>query len=159
MIGNIWKYKHTTKIIITIVVISLIVLWVRKTQKEKEFQLLMEAINDKSTSTGTVQDLGSNLAFDENYWRKFPDFSKKHSFGRKEGDIITEIYNAKGNIYDDENSVISIFSKLRSKSEVSYLSWQFNVLKKRKLIDYLNSFIDKDNMIKINDIINRLPAN
>jgi len=166
-IKGLFKNKYTTYAMIAIVIIAIGVLYFRKKKKEQEFDLLMDAVNDKSTATGTVSDLSSNTAFDENYWRKFGDFSKRNSFGGQEGSLTKRIYDAKGTFSDNETDVVSLFSGLKSKSQVSYLAWQFNMKYKKKLIDYLNSFMDNsilghggtNYMLQINDIVNRLPNN
>ncbi len=159
MIASVWNSKYFVKIAIVVVIVVAIYLYIRKTQKEKEFKLLMAAVNDKSTSTGTPADLATSNAFNENYWRQFSDFAKKHNFHEKEGEYVKKIWDAKGTFSDNEDSVLSLFSGLKSKSEVSWIAFQFNGVKKRKLYDYLESFMDKGNMIKLNDIVNRLPNN
>ncbi len=167
MISNIWRSKYFTKIAIVVVIAVVIALYVRKNQKEKEFDLLMDSVNDKSNATGTVDDLKANNAFNENYWRQFPDFSKKNGLGGKEGNLVKRIYDAKGALHDNEQDVISLFSGLKTKSQVSYLAYQFNIGYKRRLIDYLNSFMDNsvlghggtNYMLQLNDIINRMPNN
>jgi len=168
MFDKVLRHKYFFHVIIIAVIILAIYIFVRKKQKEKEFVSLMEEINDKSNATGTAADLSSSSAFDENYWRKFPDFSKKNGLGGKEGAMVKRIYDDKGAIYDNEKDVISLFSSLKTKSQVSYLAWQFNLKYKQKLIDYLNSFMDNsivagkggtNYMAQLNDIINRMPNN
>lgn len=168
MTANLWRNKYVPYAMIAIVIIGVGYLYYRKKSKEQEFDLLMTAVNDKSTATGTVDDLKDNSAFNENYWRTFgADFAKRNSFGGKEGNIAKRIYDAKGTFSDNEKDVVSLFSTFKSKSQVSYIAWQFNTLYKKKLIDYLNSFMDNsvlghggtNYMLQINDIVNRLPNN
>lgn len=164
--------KYTLYVLIAIIISIAIYLYVQKKKKEKQFGILMSEISGEGTATGTKADLPKSDAFDQNYWKKFPDFSKKHNMGGKEGSIVKDIYESKQDLLrippiysDNEKKVVSIFSKLKSKSEVSYIAHQFNAKYNKRLVDFLNEFMNNnvfgmtDYMAQIHSIVSKLPEN
>lgn len=171
MIKDIIKHKHFAKIMIVVIVIVVIAIYVRKAKKEEQFEELMKAVKDPSNVTGTAEDLKSDVAFDPNYYKSLgTEFNKRHNLGGKEGDIAKSIFVTKANarigvLKDYEQDALSALSKLKSKSEVSYISKVFNDKYGERLIDFLKSYMGNEGNIYHNymkdvyDMINRLPNN
>jgi len=112
-------------------------------------------VSDRKESND-LQQLNNEDYFNPNYWqRKLPAKIITESFSRKYSD---DIYNAYGFFNDDENAVYGVFEQMKTKSQVSYLSYKFYQYYNRSLIEYLRSFLNDSEMAKIAAIINKLPA-
>lgn len=130
----------------------LIILYVRKKNKETQFGELLKAIDDKSTATGSSEDLKSNRAFDPFYYKskKAPTLNVDYT------KLATQVYDAKGVVKDDEDSVLAVYGQFRSKLHASYLANIFQQRYKRNLYDYLQSFMDQKYMDQLLDRVKQL---
>lgn len=88
------------------------------------------------TATEKVSDF-----FDINYWNK-PN-SKLFTMSAVT-QMCKDLYDAIGYIYDTPEQVISVFNQCKYKTQVSWLSYQFNKIYKKDLFSWLNSKMDTD---------------
>lgn len=68
-----------------------------------------------------------------------------------------QLYNAKGLVNDDEAAVYDVFKRMKTKSQVSYLSDKFSLYYNTDLISYLQSFLNPEELLKVKTIVNPLP--
>lgn len=72
--------------------------------------------------------------------------------------IADMIYNAAGVFNDDEDAVYSAFSMLKSKAELSLLADYFQRLYKKSLFEYIQSFLNAEELSNVNDVVSKLPS-
>lgn len=72
-------------------------------------------------------------------------------------DIGTMIYDAKGFFDDDEQSVYSAFSMIKNQIHMVHLADYFKRLYKIEIVAYLSTFLNDEEMNRVNDIIKRIP--
>jgi len=70
----------------------------------------------------------------------------------------TIVYDAKGIIIDDYPAVIGIMAKIRNKGDWYLFSNLFQLMYKKDIISYLNSFLDAKEMLPINNKLKNLPC-
>jgi hypothetical protein len=146
-------------------------------RKKRDIKTIMDIIELGENETGTYSDLTYSSAFDRNVWRDGcgVEFSGNRivNKGKLSYNSIEEVYDDAKIIYDakaglnplkfldatdrdNENAVIGVFRKLRSKCDVSALSAVFWQKYKRDLYSYLR-FVDKgDNKETLYNIIKKL---
>jgi len=71
---------------------------------------------------------------------------------------VERIWNAKGFFNDDEEAIFGVFRALPSKIHVSAVSYYFTQIKGRSLPDFLNGFMDSDELTFLNSIVNSKPS-
>lgn len=110
---------------------------------------------------GDYRELRSSKAFDPKYYQKVVQKSNKPNEEIADSSLVAKagkkIYNAKGYFNDDEEAVLSGFSMLNSKVEVSLLADWFRKEKDEDLYQYINGFLSAGVMNDIRDIIQGLP--
>lgn len=145
------KNKLAALLVITLLII-VITLYVRKKNREEQEALLFAALGDKSTATGTSEDLKENRAFDPGYYKakKAPTLKMDYTKASK------EIWDSKGTVKDNEELTLAVYGRLRSKLHASYLASVFQGKYKRNLYEYLESFMDQKYMDRLNAIIGKL---
>lgn len=119
-----------------------------------EVEQIKKAINTGKGATGTAQDLAQANAFDPNYWKKIskqrkvvlltPESAKKFS---------NVLFAAPGIWNDDEDAVYTTFNKLRSKVQISQVADKFSDDHNKILYDFLDDFLDAEEMEKVSKII------
>jgi hypothetical protein len=58
---------------------------------------------------------------------------------------------------DEEIKVYAVFRQLKSKTDMGLLSATFKVIQKIDLFDYLEQFMDSEQLAKVNGIVQKLP--
>jgi hypothetical protein len=58
---------------------------------------------------------------------------------------------------DEEIKVYAVFRQLKSKADMGLLSATFKVIQKIDLFDYLEQFMDSEQLAKVNGIVQKLP--
>lgn len=149
------NFLKKNKLAVALAVVLLIIViyfYTRKKNREEQEALLFKAISDRSTATGSTSDLKENRAFDPNYYKtkKAPTLNLGYT------DAVNKIWDSKGTVKDDEETVLSIYSKMTSKLHASYLARVFQDVKKRDLYQFLNSFMDEKYMERLNSMINKM---
>lgn len=102
-----------------------------------------------------------------NYWQTVKPDYKPWTYAITEDTAMQwakEIYNAVGWINDDEEAIIAVFKRCRTKANCSFLAWAFQKKYGQDLLTWLRGGIwpqdrlsDKDVNV-INDYISKLPA-
>lgn len=96
------------------------------------------------------------LATDPNYWKKKARKTKKPPLTPKEVDrLATQIYEAKGAIYDDDEKAIAAIRELENKAQASFLTAYFSKKYNKDLVAFL-SFLDDENKKIVFDYLNDL---
>ncbi len=76
--------------------------------------------------------------------------------------MVETIKKGIGNIYDSPQQILATFKKCKYKSQISWLSYHFNLKYKKDLLYFLKNGLDKDNQREIlNEILehtNALPS-
>ena len=85
----------------------------------------------------------------------------KQSYSKEEVKALfpgwaTVIYDAKGIFKDDYPAVIGIIGKIRNKGDWYLFSNLFQLMYKKDIISYLNTFLDANEMLPINNKIKNL---
>lgn len=160
---NIIHHKYFWKVIVIIIIIAALALYFNKKNKEEQFELLMQAVNESKGSTGTVSDLKTSDAFNPRYWGQLK--SPKIITSSAAKDLVNFIWDAKSPsaknpIRDDEQGVIAKFKTLGYKTQVSYLADQFFKVKGRDLYQYLDGFMNNvvghNYMEDLNQLVNNM---
>ncbi len=157
MLSKIIGHKHFWKVVIVIVIIAALSLYFNKKNKEEQFQLLMQAVNESKGSIGSAEDLKTSDPFNPRYWKTVSN--AKVITSAIVNDLVKFIWDAKAPsvknpITDDEKGVLAKFRTLGYKTQVSYLAEKFLAAKSRDLYEYLNSFMSKDDMEALKNIVN-----
>jgi len=71
--------------------------------------------------------------------------------------LATEIYNAKGYVYDCETCAIGSLVDAGTKINVSFVAYRFYVLYNRDLMSYLKSFLETNDWVDLNETYKKLP--
>lgn len=71
--------------------------------------------------------------------------------------LCMQIENSKGIFSDDPERINSVFQRLNSKAQISYLSGVFLLLYGKDLLSYLQTFLNTDEQAKIYNIIKNKP--
>jgi len=163
MLNKIINHKYFWKVIIAIIIVVALTLYFNKKSKEEQFDLLMKAVNNDKSATGTAADLKISDAFNPRYWTQVKGAKVITSAATK--DMINFIWDAKSPSFknptrDDEAGVVAKLKSLGYKTQVSYLADQFYKAKNRDLYSYLESFmnntIGKNYMEDVNSVVNNL---
>ena len=100
-----------------------------------------------------------------NFWKPF--FWKDAASKGKKPKILTKnsaknlsqkIWDAKGLFNDDEESLYGVFRQIKTQSQISYLSDVFFQETGKDLYEFLNSFLNSDELSKLSDRLNQLPV-
>lgn len=78
--------------------------------------------------------VNENSAFNPNFWRKSGATIIKEDAVQK---FINIIWGSVGYLYDDFDAVLGVFKQLKTKSQVSYLTYKFNLKKNKDLLNWL----------------------
>lgn len=79
-----------------------------------------------------------NSSWKPSYWQQFTSFTYAITEAQA-ADMASTIYNAFGVLSDDFNAVLGIISQMRTKANVSFLSWEFQ---KQYGVDLLSFLTD-----------------
>jgi hypothetical protein len=72
--------------------------------------------------------------------------------------LVDKLWNASGSFNDDEEAVYAVFRTLRYKTQVSFLAYWFNKLKKKDLYTWLrDSVLNQDELNTVLTITSKLP--
>lgn len=143
----------TVGIIIIIIILIFLIRSFLKAKKEDEQekaenQLSQEeslALNAATGSGSIVSGIPKNdLAKAKANLTKFPV-----------KELADKLYKAHGTFNDNESAVYSVFSIIKTKLELSYLNMYFAMLYKQPLLNFLQSFLDTEEMSKINAIVQK----
>ncbi len=90
-----------------------------------------------------------------------PNYYKNRSFaalGKGVSDSYAkDIKKSLGLITDNEELIYSTFAQLKNKTNISEIAESFKSMYKKDLRSFLLSYLSKNEMQKLNDIINKLP--
>lgn len=120
--------------------------------------LVSFGVIDDANVTKPLQILETQDYFNPKYFEQFKNkdvLILKSDYANSLCDII---HNAKGLFNDDEDAVYSVFEKLKTKSQVSFLALRFNERYNASLKNYLKSFLNNSEMANVANIINKLPS-
>src|SRR6478609_6032508 len=134
------KYILWSAIILLVLLVAYIIY--NRIQKKKQFNLLFAEIANVATSGGDYTDLTNSDAFNPNYYKG----KTLPALWTSTENVITTIYDAKSPstknwVSDNEQSVVDLFRKFTTKSQVSYIADKFQAKHGKSLISYMNGFM------------------
>ncbi len=153
--NKILDYKYFWHIIVTIVIVVVLFVYLNKRKKKEQYALFLDAINDISTQSGDAADKAKySNAFDPSYYKKvtgaqlLPQTSLTLYRDKIYKSDTTGPFN-------DDATVIDVFNKLTSKTQVSQLADAFQKQYKQNLLAFLN-MLKKENLNLILTKVNNL---
>lgn len=107
-----------------------------------------------------------NSAWKPGYWQEFTTFTYAITESAAK-QMAQTIYNAFTVFQDDYNAILSVFNQMRTKANVSFLSWVFSREYNMDLLAFLGDGggilpwdgISKENMQTLIRLVDRLPKN
>lgn len=127
---------------------------------------LLESLNVMDTKeekdAEKLRQSTEKSGFKSDYWN--PNFTAKpgyKAFLLTESSaraLVDKLWNASGAFNDDEEAVYAVFRTLRYKTQVSFLAYWFNKLKKKDLYTWLrDSVLNQDELNTVLTITSKLP--
>ena len=139
-------------------------------QSKEEAQLEKDTAGASESSTVAVEG-NPMLAWNPNYIsaillafkKKFPKGKWYNSIqlgmeSKEYIELMEKIWSAKGGLLnDDEEKAISVFRRIETQYQLSFLSLLFSQYHKKDLLEFLKGFLDENEMEKINNLVRNYP--
>lgn len=111
----------------------------------------------KGEEEKTVDAFEANVAFDPNFWQKekSPAIGLKKDYAIKLAKQINDAFGVTG---DDEASIYDVFKSLKTKFQVSMLSFYYSAVYKVDLFNELRDRLSADEMLVIINIVKKMPT-
>jgi asparagine N-glycosylation enzyme membrane subunit Stt3 len=70
---------------------------------------------------------------------------------------VDDLWDATGTFNDDEEQIYGVFRAMKTKSQVAALAKRFNQLKSFDLYNYLENYLNEEELLKVKGIIDQKP--
>lgn len=112
------------------------------------------------------QETDPNSAWKPGYWQQFSTYSYAITEATA-GEMAKKIHNAFTLFQDDWNAIYGVFSQMRTKANVSFLSWKFNKQYGEDLLTFLQDGggilpwdgLSDSHMVTLIELVKNLPTN
>lgn len=119
--------------------------------------------DSKATQTLDYASTDPNSFWNPNYWKQFNSFSYAINEQQAQA-IIYQIKDAMSWFNDDESAIMAAFKQLRTQSNLSFLSWEFNKTEGTDLLTWLRGTawpydrLSDNEVYTINQFFSKLPT-
>ncbi len=130
------------------------------------FDSLLSRLGIGNDVTASAQS-DPNSPFKPTYWQQFTSFANGAITEDTAKSYCAAIQDAFGIFSDDYNKILSVFSSLKSKAQVSFVAWEFNKQYNEDLLSFLTNGggilpwdgLSSAHMTTIINLVHALPTN